>query len=1292
VSSPLPLVHRIFQAFLFAFLALVCGIAGAQTVVPGYDSGTFLTGFPDGFDYASRVVFQPDGKYIVVGQAWFGNEQFAMTRFNADGTIDTSYGANHIGTQLEPIGSGNAEGYAAAFDSNGRLVVAGHTLGTDNRDRFAIARFNVDGTLDLSFGGGGSEIALGTGNAGGTTLAIQSTGRILVGGYSTGSGGHRVFTVLAYTPNDVVDTTYGSGGSYVAADSGNDLYVNAMALLANDKVLIAGGSGTNMIVQRLNADGSLDTTFGTNGTATIANGGQAGGISIYSDGRIGVAGGWTDSSSSHLNVVRLSADGVLDTTYGTSGLASISNNTNNGLYAHGLIILSDGSAVVGANSPNPVQNRVLIARFTPTGSIDTTFGTGGTGQTIFAGNGEANPRDLVARPGGGYFVPGQGFAAVTSESDSMVVAFNAAGQLDTTFNGTGFTMTDVGHRPAVANASALQSDGKLVAVGRICTPNICSTGPNSLDKSVVVRYLASGALDTSFGTGGSVTITGMFNATAIAIDSSQRIVVGGVGLSTFNGGPKPSMAFARLTSSGTMDSAFNGGSTLVVQANNADEEVAAIALQGSGRIVGAGFVKPSAWKDSAFVGITSAGALDTTFGSGGETIVPTSTGDDQITALAFDAAGNIVGGGWTQVNASDNGFAAVRLGPNGALDTTFGSPNGYVQVPFPADAQGFGIAIQGNNILLAGRAFSTSSHTDDFALARLTSTGALDTTFNGTGQETDDVGNNTNVLYALTILPGGKILAAGQNSGFFAIAQFLGNGGLDTTFGTAGVTTLRANFMAGADSVRSLSVANNTAYMAGNASNAFGTAIVALGSGSGAPVNASINVTSTPNPSTSGQGVTITATLSGSAGTPTGTVTFNDGGTAIGSCSSVALSGGSAQCAISSLAAGTHSITATYSGDASYNAGTSGAITQTVNAPASGALALAPASLNFGGESMSTTSPAQTITVTNTGSSTVNVSGVAVTSQFAQSNTCASLAAGASCTISITFSPAIAGGALNSTVAVTGTLTVTSDASGSPNTAALSGTAEKSLVAHYYRSILRRAPDQGGHDFWQSEAARVAGLGANVNEVWYAMAMSFFGSQEYANFNTDNAGYLTDIYNTFFNRAPDSDGFNFWMGQMQQGMPRESVLVQFLFSTEFANFTQAIFGNTAVRPEMDMTMDMYRGILQRLPDSSGYQFFLGQFQNAQCTSAQAVRDEANTVSQQFFSSPEYNALNRTNAQFMSDIYNAIMRRGADLDGIKFWIGQLDSGAQTREQVRAQFVQSPEFSNRVTNVVNAGCTH
>jgi len=83
------------------------------------------------------------------------------------------------------------------------------------------------------------------------------------------------------------------------------------------------------------------------------------------------------------------------------------------------------------------------------------------------------------------------------------------------------------------------------------------------------------------------------------------------------------------------------------------------------------------------------------------------------------------------------------------------------------------------------------------------------------------------------------------------------------------------------------------------------------------------------------------------------------------------------------------------------------------------------------------------------------------------------------------------------------------------------GAGESSLVRHFYRSILRRVPDLGGKAFWEAEAARVAGLGSNVNEVWFALSAAFYVSAEYAAFNRDNTGFVTDLYNTFFNRSPD---------------------------------------------------------------------------------------------------------------------------------------------------------------------------
>ena len=122
---------------------------------------------------------------------------------------------------------------------------------------------------------------------------------------------------------------------------------------------------------------------------------------------------------------------------------------------------------------------------------------------------------------------------------------------------------------------------------------------------------------------------------------------------------------------------------------------------------------------------------------------------------------------------------------------------------------------------------------------------------------------------------------------------------------------------------------------------------------------------------------------------------------------------------------------------------------------------------------------------------------------------------------------------------------------------------------------------------------RVQALGASVNEVWFAMAMQFYSSAEYAAFNRNNSDFVTDLYVTFFNRAPDTAGFNDWTTKLSQGMPREVVLASFMFSPEFAAFTQALFGNAAVRPEIDTVADFYRGFLGRLPDDGGFAYWKG---------------------------------------------------------------------------------------------------
>ncbi|MBK8324463.1 MAG: DUF4214 domain-containing protein [Betaproteobacteria bacterium] len=214
-------------------------------------------------------------------------------------------------------------------------------------------------------------------------------------------------------------------------------------------------------------------------------------------------------------------------------------------------------------------------------------------------------------------------------------------------------------------------------------------------------------------------------------------------------------------------------------------------------------------------------------------------------------------------------------------------------------------------------------------------------------------------------------------------------------------------------------------------------------------------------------------------------------------------------------------------------------------------------------------------------------------------------------------------------------------------------------------------------------------LGANVNETWYAMATFFYFSSEYQSFNRDDAGFVSDLYNTFFNRPADGGGLTFWTGLLAQGMPREVVLVSFMFSTEFQTFTQAIFGNVQARKEVDTVVDFYRGLLSRLPDDGGLAGWVGQFRSAQCAGAGSVYNTVESISSIFAGGAEYASRNRSNAQYVGDLYNAFLRRGGDLGGVQFWISQLEGGA-TRSAIRQQFIASPEFTNRVNAIIAEGC--
>jgi uncharacterized repeat protein (TIGR02543 family) len=246
-----------------------------------------------------------------------------------------------------------------------------------------------------------------------------------------------------------------------------------------------------------------------------------------------------------------------------------------------------------------------------------------------------------------------------------------------------------------------------------------------------------------------------------------------------------------------------------------------------------------------------------------------------------------------------------------------------------------------------------------------------------------------------------------------------------------------------------------------------------------------------------------------------------------------------------------------------------------------------------------------------------------------------------------------------------------------------------SLITHYYSSILARSPDEPGRLYWLSEITRVQSLGIDVREGFIALARLFFTSPEYVTRATSDAAYITDLYATFFNRTSDPvTEVTYWTGLMAAGMSRDITMNWFVYSPEYAAYMTSVLGSFSTRPENNLVNDLYRGFLNRLPDTAGFTGQLAVMRAAQAADAAAVRSTTLAIALAFQGGPEYALRTRTNTQFIEDCYNGILRRGALGSEIQGWVTLLTGGA-TRTEVLTGFVNSPEFQLRVDQVIAAG---
>lgn len=400
-----------------------------------------------------------------------------FTSIAQDGSLDTSFGVGGIvnstvGT-YDMLGlSGDA--YPVAIQTDGKIVVAGKSFNGLNYD-FGVVRYNGDGSLDPTFGTGG-KVLTDFGNDIPKSMAIQSDGKIVVGGINF-SGSTVKFGLVRYNTNGSLDTTFDLDGK-VSANYHGDCNAYSLALQGDGKIVLVGdGQNTSgfqgVLAIRFNTDGSLDSTFGTNGKVftlfgtpgTTSDTGNA--VALQNDGKIVVAGlSYTYSTNtSTFAVLRYNADGSLDNSFDGDGMLTTSiRGFDQGV---SLAIQNDGKLVVGGDSAlTQTGGHILaIVRYNSDGSLDTTFdGDGKVTTTI--GTFENNLLSTILQNDGKILV--SGISNSLNGNVFTLVRYNIDGSLDTSFDSDGIVNTISDHAAFTgAYALALQTDGKIVAAGKL---------------------------------------------------------------------------------------------------------------------------------------------------------------------------------------------------------------------------------------------------------------------------------------------------------------------------------------------------------------------------------------------------------------------------------------------------------------------------------------------------------------------------------------------------------------------------------------------------------------------------------------------------------------------------------------------------------------------------------------------------------------------------------------------------------------------------------------------------------
>jgi uncharacterized delta-60 repeat protein len=759
----------------------------------------------------ATAAVQTSTKIIVVGYTAFDNiYSAAIIQYNLDGSLDTSFDGDGV-VLLDPISGSSAK--SIAIQEDGKLVVAGDRFFAFSD--FWVARLNVDGSLDSSFNNSGIfTLSIGSQNVEDKTqsLLIQNDGKLVVSGSS--GVAYAVFRlntngILDQTfDNDGITTTAFAGGNFFEHPS-------ATYQSADGKIVLCGYSTLNNVSDitfvRYNANGSLDQTFDGDGIVKVSIPSKSSrGLSVTNDGTNIYASGFSYTSNTNYTensiIVKLNLNGTLNTTFGSNGIVSLpSNSLPNITQAIAVQPAIFGGKIYAVGNirktnlfENYESNDFLVYRLNPNGTFDSTLNGGSifnTSGIVKTGELSSNAigKDVAIQSDGKIVVVGTVRNLSTVESDVVVARYNPDGSPDTSFGifGTGvvtinFDIPAQTYTPVSSSAQSviIQPDGRILVVAKVPKPdNTNGFTPYLSGRGfALARLNQNGFPDLSFGGTGRVITSIRFSSLAsdASLRSDGKIVVVGVSNDFFNPDldPKFRNTVARYNTNGTLDSAFGVGGIVTTQNSSfIQAQATTVAIQPDNKMIVGGFIGPViASSRVSLVRYNENGSLDTTFAGDGTIELGEVIDSNQINSIALQTDGKVITCGRETLNS----IFIKRITVSGDVDSTF-----QANYPFTNFSNCNTLAIQSDGKVVAGsRVYSSSGESSNFGIVRFNTDGSLDNSAfaqtapnlfgNGGIVTTSVIPQRYNSPESIIIQPDGKIVVAGTANANLAVVRYLG--------------------------------------------------------------------------------------------------------------------------------------------------------------------------------------------------------------------------------------------------------------------------------------------------------------------------------------------------------------------------------------------------------------------------------------------------------------------------------------------------------------------------------------